>query len=74
MSDWKDYLHPVNGLPFMVEEWPPGNQSGPYYTLAACVGIFAAIAAFEEELAKRRGRHLLIRQRARVIRDSERPQ
>jgi len=74
MSDWKDYLHPVNGLPYMVEEWPPGKEPGPYYTLAACAGISTAIAAFEAERAKRPEAHLRLRQRGRVIMDSERPE
>jgi len=42
MHDWKDYLHLVNGLPFMVEEWPPAQKPGPHYTLAACAGISGA--------------------------------
>jgi hypothetical protein len=48
MHDWKDYLHPVNGRPFMVEEWRPTNSQGRIIRWRPAPA--ASIAASETEL------------------------
>ena len=62
MHDWKDYLRPFSGPPYMVEEWPPGNEAGPYFTIALCAGIEEAIAVYDIVTKKHTGRRIMLKQ------------